>query len=1177
MAPGDFIRTIAARAAATLLFASAMLYAQAGYEAQIRGTVTDPTGGVVPGATVTLTNASTNISTTTRTSPQGLYTFNGLRPDRYNLIVESAGFARSESKDIVLAVSQQAVVDVSLQVGTLASSINVTESATLLDTGSATIGTTVSGNTTRDIPLYGRSYFGLVFLSGGVTESPGSGISDNYPSGTNFISNGQRNATAEVRLDGALTSAPEQGEGGNSNVYYQPSVEVIQEFKVSNNSFSAEFGNNGGTVLNVLMKEGGNVFHGSGWWFGQRSGLDANDFFSNSAGLARPNHKHDQYGFMVNGPVRKQKTFFLFDLEKLKDSSPLQIATTVPTAAERAGDFSQSYYADEDGNPVPNIIFDPQSGPPGSRTPFADNIIPSYRIDSIGAAVAALYPQANQPGDPLLETNNFRTNVLSVSQGYQLDAKIDEQITSNQHFSVRYSHLHNTYVTPTVLGSGDFGDGVDYETTVHNAATNYTWALRPNLLLDLRLGLDRVNAPGFSDYPDLRKVGFPSILIANGLDRMPLINMEDGPYTGLFTQCCVDTIFAHTLYNYSGSLSWVRGPHSIKFGGEQRIFFNNFFQPDSATGTFGFSQITTAGDPLAGDITQGNPIAGLLLGYASNDSNITIRPRVADKSLETAFYVQDDWKVSRRLTLNLGIRYEWSTPYTERYDRSQFNDFTGDSGIAVPGLPLVSGPLLGTTVFPTSGQRHIGVDRNNVAPRLGVAYALTSNTVLRAGAGVYYGMNMATNFQYAGPAFSKYEPMRFSLDGYETQYATLENPFPTGLPGPQGTAYGKLALWGFSSPSDLNLETNRNAEIYQWSVGIQRLLPHSIVVAADYSANRSTHLPWGSWGFTRNRNFIPTSIRSQYTSDQLYNLVPNPFQSLFTGPSAIFHEPDSLYNNDTIPLLNLLRPYPQFDGEFDGLPVFAANSRYNSLQVRFEKTAGKYFTFQGTYTLSRNTDSSSTGSNDWVGYYSLGAPQALDQLTNEYGLSANDATHRLAGVASVDLPLGRGLRFGTNMNRVLDAIIGRWSLATTFTVQTGQPIAVGMSLPRLADGTQRPDVTCSTPGTGISYHEAAATGDPFFNVACFADPGDQQLGNAPRYFGSLRLNSIRNLDAALRKEFSIAERAKLQVRFETFNTLNATRFGLPANFYGDPLFGNVNSLAPGFTPRRVQIVARVEF
>lgn len=1173
----DVFQKSAARLPLLAFFAATMLFAQAGYEAQIRGTVTDPAGGVVPGATVTLTNTATNIAVTARSSGQGLYTFNGLRPATYSLAIEAPGFARFESKGIVLAVSQEAVIDVKLQVGALASSISVTESAPLLDTGSATVGTTVTGSTTRDIPLYGRSYFGLVFLSGGVTESPGSGISDNYPSGTNFISNGQRNATAEVRLDGALTSAPEQGEGGNSNVYYQPSVEVIQEFKFANNSFSAEFGNNGGTVLNVLMKQGGNSFHGSVWWFGQRSGLDANDFFSNASGLPRPNHKHDQYGFMVNGPVKREKTFFLFDLEKLKDSSPLQIATTVPTPAERQGDFSQSYYADTNGNPVPNVIYDPLSGVPGSRSPFPANVIPSGRVDPIGSAVMALYPQSNLPGDPLLLTNNFRANVLGVSTGYQLDAKIDHQFTSNQHLSVRYSRLRNTSDTPTVFGDGAFGDGTHYETTVHNAAIDYAWTMRPTLLLDLRIGLDRVDAPGISNYPDLRKAGFPSVLIANGLDRMPSITMDDGPYAGLFTQCCVDTIFAHTLYNYSGALNWVRAAHSIKFGGEQRVFFNNFFQPDSATGTFGFSQITTANDPLAGDITQGNPIAGMLLGDASNNSNITIRPRVADKSMETALYVQDDWKVSRRLTLNLGLRYEWSTPYTERFNRSQFNDFTRDSGITVPGLPLVSGTLKGTTLFPHSGVRHIGIDRNNFAPRLGFAYALTSSTVVRGGAGMYYGMNMATNFQYAGPAFSKYEPIRFSLDGYQTQYATLENPFPTGLPGPQGTTYGPLALWGFSSPSDLNWQSNRNAEIYQWSVGVQRLLPHSIVVAVDYSAARSTHLPWGSWGFTRNRNFIATAIRSNYTSDQLAALVANPFQPLFTGPHAIFHEPDSIYNNDTIPLLNLLRPYPQFDGEFDGLPLLSAYSRYNSLQVRFEKTAGKLFTFQGNYTLSRNTDSSSAGSNDWVGYYSLGAPQALDRLQNEYGISANDATHRLAGVVSVTLPVGRGLRFGSNMPTILNAAVGGWSLASTFTLQTGQPIAIGMSLPRAADGTQRPNVTCGNPATGISYHNAAATGNPFLNVACFADPGDQQLGNAPRYFESLRLEGIRNLDAAMRKEFAIKERLRLQVRFEAFNVLNRTRFGLPNNAYGDPLFGNVNSLAPGFSPRRIQIVARVEF
>lgn len=1153
------------------------LFAQSGYKGQIRGTVTDQQGAVVPGATVTLTDTVTNISSVQTTNGQGLYTFNELRPTTYNLLVQSRGFRPFESKNIVLEVSQQAVINVTLQVGSVSASVEVTQSAPLLDTGSAELGTTITGNTTRDIPLYGRSFFPLVFLAGGVTESPGSGMADSYPSGTNFISNGQRNATAEVRLDGAPTSAPEQGEGGNTNVYYQPSVEVIQEFKVENNSFSAEFGNNGGTVLNVLMKQGGNNFHGSAWWFGQRAALDSNDFFSNAAGLPKPNHRHNQYGFMVNGPIKKDKTFFLFDLERLRDVSPLQISTTVPTAAERHGDFSQTYYTDENGNPVPDIIYDPTSGPPGARTPFPNNTIPPQMLNPIGLKIVALYPLPNLPGDPLLGTNNFRANVLSVIEGYQLDAKVDQQLTPNQHLSVRYSRLRNTATTPTVLGSSQFNDGTNFDTTVHNAVIDYTSTLKPTLLLDLRAGLDRAEAPGFSNYPSLTSVGFPAVLEANGLNRMPMIMMDDGPYTGLYTQCCVDTAFAHTLFTYSGSLSWVHGPHSMKFGGEQRIFYNNFWQPDSATGTFDFSQITTANDPLAGDITQGNPIASLLLGYGDNNSFITIRPRVADKSKETAFYAQDDWKVTRKLTVNIGLRYEWSTPYTERYNRIQFSDFTGNSGIVVPGLPLQSGPLLGTTIFATPDQRNIPVDRNNLAPRLGFAYAPNDHTVIRGGGGIYYGMNIATNFQYAGPAFSKTEPIRFSLNGYQTQYATLENPFPTGLEPPQGTKYGPLANWGFSDPSDLDYETDRNAEIYQWSFGVQRLLPGAIVVSADYSANRSTHLPWGSWGFTRNRNFIPTDIRSQYTSDELSSLVPNPFLPLFTGPNAIFHEPDSIYNNPTIPLLNLLRPYPQFDGEFDGLPLLAANSRYDSLQLRFAKQAGKYFTFEGSYTLSRYTDDASSGANSWVGYYSYGAPQALDRLRAEYGISGNDTPNIFAAVASVTLPVGRGLAFGGNMNRALDAVVGGWSLYTNIAFQSGQPIPIGMSLPRLADGNQRPNLTCSNPSTGISYHTAGATGAPMFNVNCFSDPGDQQLGNAPRYFESLRLDGVRNVDASMRKQFNLRENVHLQVRFEAFNVFNRTRSGLPNNAYGDPLFGTVSTLAPGFTPRRVQIVARIEF
>ena len=461
----------------------------------------------------------------------------------------------------------------------------------------------------------------------------------------------------------------------------------------------------------------------------------------------------------------------------------------------------------------------------------------------------------------------------------------------------------------------------------------------------------------------------------------------------------------------------MRGSHSIKFGGEQRKFFNNFWQPDNPTGLFTFGPDVTNEQAGNGEITQGDSFASMLLGWGTS-GELRIKPPVADKSKETGFYVQDDWKVNSKLTVNIGLRYEWSTPYTERYNRSTFADFKDSTGITVPGL----GELNGITLYPKSGRRTLPIDRNNFAPRVGFAYSWDSKTVIRAGAGVYYGADMQTNFQYTGPAYFKNAVSYFTKDNYLTQYATLENPFPNGIPAPQGNKYGPLAMWGFDNGGDLSYELNKNAEIYQWSGGIQRLLPGDFVISVDYSANRATHLPWGSFAAgTRNRNFIPSDVRVNYTTHQLNSLVPNPFQSLFVGPGAIFNEPDSRYNDAEIPLVNLLRPYPQYDGSFAGLPLQAALSRYDSMQVRFEKRSGKYLIIQGSYTLARATDNSSSGANSWVGWLTNGGPQELDNLSHEYSVSANNATHRLTAAFTANIPVGRGLLVGSNMNKVVDA------------------------------------------------------------------------------------------------------------------------------------------------------------
>jgi hypothetical protein len=1179
--------------AASLLFvlcAISIVLGQGSYTAQIRGTVTDPSGAMVRDALVTITNDATGISVVAHSNPQGLYILTGLRPAAYTLKVEATGFRAIERKDVVLAVSQDTTVDFKLNPLSVTETVIVTGAPPLLDTESAALGTDVTNEYVRDIPLYNRSMFGLVFLAGGVTETAGSGITDNnYPSGTNFVSNGQRNATAEIRLDGSPLTAPEQGEGGNTNVYYQPSVEIVQEFKVQNNSFGAEFGNNGGTVVNMVLRQGGNKFHGAGWWYGQRSEFDSRDYFNSGE---KPDHVRDQYGFAVSGPIIRNKTFFFFDIEKTRQNDPGNIEGFVPTDLMRQGDFTELLGLED-----PITIFNPKDvtcDEEGSctRAQFSTpNVIDE--IDPIGQAIINLYPEPNVEG-AVFPDPNFRQVVLGNSSGWQFDIKLDHQISQNHKINGRYSRHHDLFTTPTVLGND--GDGVIYKTDVHNVGLEYDWAIRPTMLLSNRLSLDRVVAPGISNnYPTLESVGLPSILAGNGLHRMSTIQTS-GESLDLFDQCCVDTNFAHTLWTYSSSLQLIFGRHAIKFGGEQRQFFNNFWQPNNPTGLFDISRDVTTSAPNQGlgDANEGFSFATLLTGFAYG-GDLNILPAVADKSQETAFFVQDDWKITPKLTLNLGLRYEWSNPYTERFNRSQFSDFAGDSGINIPGL----GEILGTTTFASSSRRSAPVDRNNWAPRFGFAYQLSPNTVLRGGAGVFYGMNVATNFQYAGTAFRKSAQIKFTKNNYQTQNAFFSDPFPDGLSPAQGTKYGALAEWGFGNGNDLGTNTARNAEIYQWNLGVQRLLPGQIVIGADYSANRSTHLPWAGTSSTRNRNFLPSAIRDQLVadlnpdhdpennavSDFLNGNVANPFQCFFTevGEPAsycpatpVFSELDSVYNDDEIPQINLLRPHPQFDGSFEGLPLLVATSWYHSLQVRFQKRTSHYLSFEGNYTFSKATDDSSSGANAWIGNLQFDNPQALDNLKAEHGISSNDATHRFTLATIFDIPVGRGRWVGNGMNRIADAIVGGWSLGAFLTLQSGQPIAILMSSGRLADGNQRPNVICPQLRTGISYDEAARTGDPYLNENCFGDPGDNVLGNAPRHFSNLRSDHIHNLDLSLSKEFSIREDMKLQIRAEMFNTTNTPRFAIPNTAWSlGEGFGKVESTMGNF--RKMQFGARFQF
>jgi hypothetical protein len=1155
-----------------------LAHAQSNNQAGIRGTVSDSSGALIPGARVTITDVGTNIAQRTTTDNRGSYTFTALGPSTYKMLVEATAFGPVEKTGIILTVNQQTTLNVSLAPSKQQTTVTVQSVPVLLDSDNATLGTDIGSEYLTQIPLENRDVFGLTYLAAGVTETAGSGIADSYPAGTNFVSNGQRNSTADIRLDGNLITAPEQGEGGTSNIYYQATVEGLQEVKVQNNSFSAEYGNSGGTVIDEVMKSGTNSLHGSAYEFNQNSLYDARDYFNTGP---KPGHSQNQFGFSLGAPIKKNKTFVFGDLEKVIASNPVNIAATVPTAAQINGDFSQAMTYDQNGNPILNQIFDPLKIDQGTytRPAYANNVIPTSEIDPVGQAILKLYPKPNTAGDPVSGANNYRDVILSTGNTLQFDVKVDQHFTDKSSLSGRYSNVFGTGATPTVFGDAEFNDGLAYITHVYNDGLNYSYTPTPNTLWTSTIGLDRVFQPSHSNYPSPTSVGFPSYLIQNSVSRMPAIIMEDQPWTSIYDQSSVDTQFAHTLVNYSSAFSWTRGKQTLKFGGEQRIFYNNFFQPAYPDGYFSFAQHITAQVPFDTDNgIQGNDFAGLLIGYGDpSSSGINVSQSVADKSKETGFYAQDDWRITSKLTLNLGLRYQWSSPYTERHNNTQFSDFSGDSGISVTGFP----DLKGTTVFASSNMRNLPTDRKDIAPRTGFAYLVNDKLVLRGGAGIYYGMSVATNYQYPGPAYTSSPDAFFTLDGYLTRNTTLENPFPGGIQPPQEKTYGKLAMWGLSDPNNVGTQTARNADIYQWNLGLQQAFASNIVIAINYSANRSIHLPWGGYNSTSNRNFIASSVREQQTSESLSNLVNNPFQSLFSGPTAVINQPESRYGLSQLPLLNLLRPYPQFDGAFEGLAALSAASWYNALQVVFQKRQGKYLNFEGNYTWSKNTDDSSTGFNAFVGTLNNGNPQELDNLKAEWSVSANDATNRFVAAVVWKIPLGRGDLIGTHMNRALDGVVGGWQLTTLTTFQTGQPLAIFMSNARIADGNQRPNIICSKGSsltTGISIHDAARYQEPYLNENCFADPGDQQPGNTPRYLSDVRSAGIRTSDFTLEKEYPLSERfGHLEVHADCFNCTNTDRFSLPDSGVGDGTFGIINSSAAGALPRNMQLGLRYEF
>lgn len=1141
------------------------------FTASIRGVVSDSTQSAIPNAKVVVTSVDRNTSQETTTDGAGRYTFTALQPGNYVLDVEATGFSRYTRGNFVLQVQQQATLDIELTVGALTTAVTIEGQTALLNTANATLGQVVENKYILSLPLAGRAPLALVALTPGVTPS---NLNPGGQSNTNFIANGTRNSTADVLLDGMTVANVEQN-SGITNLEYQPSVDVVQEFKVQTNFFSAEFGNTGGSVVNVITKSGTNHLHGNGYEFHRNAALNANNWFSNRAGRAIPDFTRNVYGGTIGGPVviprlydGRNKTFFFFDYEGNKTNSATTRTVSVPTLLERTGDFRDTRGAG--GRLI--TVYNPFSTYKAAdgrtlRTPFPDNVVPKAMFSPIALKGLATYPNPTSDGVAYTHANNFFAQGVNVGEGNQMDIKLDHNFSEKSRFMSRYSVNWGTSVPAVLWGSlaDPFSNG-DSHSRTQSFVFDYTRTQSPTTLIELRYGLLRQ-----ANYTDPKSLGFdqtslglPSLFLTSGIKMFPNFAPEGYQFTGQVGYGLIGR--GDDVNSLSASVTKLAAGHNLKMGGEARFYRLNYLQPGYPQGNFNFARSGTSEDPNRGDSFQGNAIASMLIGWTSG-GQYHIDPWSSSASKYFGFYVQDDWKVTRKLTLNLGLRYDFDLPRTERYNRYSWFDFDAPSPLAgkVPQYPNLKGQFR----FADNGTRSpVDMDLNNVQPRFGFAYALNDKTAIRGGYGIFYTLSRGTVKGHTGSGFQTTSNIESSRDGGITQYASLDNPYPNGLTLPPGNTQGASTFLGLGIGTDSR--PNQNPQYQQWNFSIQRALPASSVVQVNYTGSKGTHLYFG--GGVTNVNLLDPRYWSLGRT-QLNSLVTNPFYGVITNPLSALSAP-------TVTLNTLLRPYPQYAGGVSGAAKNIANSSYHAVQFQYEKRFSKGLSILAHYTISKLIDDSSfsDGNVGWLGGVT-DVQNPLD-LRLEKAVSAQDVPQRLVITFSYQLPFGKGKAFGSGWGRGMNMALGGWEVNALMTFSSGFPLNSGSQFREtplqggtLWNGVQRPNLI-GDPRMPGSVKDRL---NNYFNVNAFSRPAPDTFGTMPRTLPNYRSPGIRNADMAIFKNVAFTESKYVQLRLEAFNVTNTATFATPHMTYGASNFGVIDSYAGGRGPRELQVAVKFYF
>ena len=1123
----------------------AALYAQ-NYQGAVRGAVSDVSGAALAAVKVTLTDQATNVSRSTVSNVEGGYVFSSVDPATYSVTAESPNFKKFIRRDVSVATQASVTADVQLELGTVTQSIEVTEEAPQLESSNASNGQVIDAQKLSDLPNLGRNPFVFAKLSTNVVpvgDPRFNRFQDQSGSSQISIAGGPIRGN-NYTIDGVPIT-----DSVNRAVII-PSIEGTQEMKLQENTYDATMGRTGGGVFNTYLKSGSNVLHGSLLGYTRQTDWLANTFFRNASGQPIADQPQYNWGGSVGGPIwvpkvydGRDKTFFYLVTESYRQKSPLTDQYTLPTAAERAGDFSGSR----------RVLYDPSTSractvadacPTGVttvRSPFAGNMIPANRLNRVGQSVLGLMPL---PQMGVVDAINFTGSDTLTDRADEYMSKVDHEILPWWKMNASYLHYKSREPGGNTLGTiltASSGSPYLLYRKVDATQVNSIMTLNPTTVLSLRFGFNRfpnvTNPVNYGLSPTI--VGLPASY-AKSLQAQYLPEFDFSSNPNNFSNVSPSNTVFYSR-NWLGSISKFAGRHSFTFGVDYRSIHTDFLNLSQTAGLFAFNGVFTQQYPTRTNGTGGD-FADALLGYPSS-GNVNTTTKLYTQVNYVAGYLQDDFRVTGKLTLNFGLRYEFETGVKERknhyvvgFDTNAINPLaSGVTGIVPKGVIQYAGVNGGDTYCCTP-------TRDKFGPRVGFAYAWRDKTIIRGGFGMFYAPIRFADDATLALGYTQTTTYVASNNGNSTPANSLANPFPSGVLQPVGNSLG--ALTGIGSAFNYLDQNRTSGLVLQYSFDIQRQLPKNIMFEIGYIGSSSRHLQTSSTGTgSYDINQVPDSYLP--LGSQLAASVPNPYY---------LHGGTGIIGSPTVAAAQLLRPYSEYGNI--GILSNPAHARYDSMIMKVQKKMSSGLTFLSAFTWSKNMDNEFASGNFFSG--SSSAPQSAYNLEAEYSLALSDTPLRWSNTLTYELPFGKGKRFLGSANKAVDLALGGWQVNFTNVYQTGFPLAIYENTNQnstLGTGVQRPNATGVSPDMSGSVESRLRT---YINPAAFSSAPAFSYGNLSRTV-SYRGPGMKNWDSSVFKNFAVTERFNAEFRAEALNSFNSPQFANPNTRFENSAFGTISN------------------